>query len=303
MSLAAGTTIAGFGWAPMKKLVTLLAAASLLLAGCGGSRDSSTSQSSGAAPPARGTVKVLYAGSLVNLMEHDLGPAFAKATGYGYQGTGEGSLQLANEIKGKVKQGDVFISASLEADNSLMGAANGDWVSWFAVFGSAPLLIGYNPNSAFAHDLTTKPWDQVITENGFRMGGTDPKLDPKGNLAAKALDQAGIPMSSIQVFPEEQLAGRLQSGQLDAGFFYSSEATELKMPTVGLGAIKLGATYTVTVLKRAPNQDGAVGFVQFLLGDDGRTRMNKYGVQTQPVAVTGDTNVIPAALHGPLGVR
>jgi molybdate transport system substrate-binding protein len=286
----------------MRKLVTLLAALSLLLAGCGGSGGSGTPQSSGAEPQARGTVKVLYAGSLVNLMEHDLGPAFATVTGYGYQGTGEGSLQLANEIKGKVKQGDVFISASIEANNSLMGAANGDWVSWYAVFGSAPLLIGYNPKSAFAQDLTTKPWDQVITENGFRMGSTDPKLDPKGKLAAQALDQAGIPMSSIQVFPEEQLVGRLQAGQLDAGFFYSSEATELKMPTVGLGAIKLSSTYTVTVLKGAPNQDGAVGFVQFLLGDAGRTLMDKYGVQTQQVAVTGDANVIPAALHGPLGV-
>ena len=35
---------------------------------------------------AAATVKVLYAGSLVNLMEHGVGPAFDKATGNQFQG-------------------------------------------------------------------------------------------------------------------------------------------------------------------------------------------------------------------------
>jgi len=32
------------------------------------------------------------------------------------------------------------------------------------------------------------------------------------------------------VLPEETLVGRLQSGQLDAGFFYSTETSDLKIP-------------------------------------------------------------------------
>jgi len=76
----------------------------------------------------------------------------------------------------------------------------------------------------------------VITESGFKMGSTDPKLDPKGKLAAQALTAVGLTASAVQVFPEEQLVGRLQAGQLDAGFFYSSESTELKIPTVTLAA-------------------------------------------------------------------
>ena len=49
------------------------------------------------------------------------------ATGGTFEGTGAGSTQLVQEIKGKVKQADVFISASTDANTGLMGAANGDW--------------------------------------------------------------------------------------------------------------------------------------------------------------------------------
>jgi molybdate/tungstate transport system substrate-binding protein len=39
-----------------------------------------------AAASAEGTVNVLYAGSLVNLMERGVGPAFSKATGEQFRG-------------------------------------------------------------------------------------------------------------------------------------------------------------------------------------------------------------------------
>ena len=58
------------------------------------------------------TVNVLYAGSLVNLMEHGIGPAFEKASGDKFQGFAGGSNGLANQIKGKLRRGDVFISAN-----------------------------------------------------------------------------------------------------------------------------------------------------------------------------------------------
>jgi molybdate/tungstate transport system substrate-binding protein len=58
------------------------------------------------------TVNVLYAGSLVNLMERSIGPAFEKATGEHFRGYAAGSNKIANEIKGKLRRGDVFISAA-----------------------------------------------------------------------------------------------------------------------------------------------------------------------------------------------
>ena len=72
--------------------------------------------------------------SLVNLMERGIGPAFEKATGNRFQGYGGGSNGLANQIKGKLRQGDVFISAIPKVNDDLMGASNGDWVNWFIAF-------------------------------------------------------------------------------------------------------------------------------------------------------------------------
>ena len=66
-------------------------------------------------------VNVLYAGSLVNLMEHGIGPAFDKATGDNFRGFGGGSNGLANQIKGKLRRGDVFVSANPVVNDALMG--------------------------------------------------------------------------------------------------------------------------------------------------------------------------------------
>src|SRR5580698_1428003 len=101
------------------------------------------------------TVNVLYAGSLVNLMERSVGPAFEKETGLHFQGYAAGSNKIANEIKGKLRRGDVFISASPKVNTSLMGAANGDHVTWYVTFAESPLMIGYNPRSKFAADFKT----------------------------------------------------------------------------------------------------------------------------------------------------
>jgi len=291
-----------------KSVVPVLVAGAVLLAGCGGGSNSSgggtPTTSSAPSITASGKVQVLYAGSLANLMEHDIGPAFATATGAQYEGTAAGSTQLVTEIKGKVKQADVFISASKDANTGLMGASNGGWEDWYATFATAPLVIGYNANSKFAADLKSKPWQQVIAESGFRMGSTDPKLDPKGKLAAQALTQAGLPVSTVEVFPEEQLVGRLQAGQLDAGFFYTSEAAEVGIPTIQLGSdYHLAATYTVSVLNNAPNSAGGIGFVRYLFSPPGLTFMKKHGLALLPIVVTGTKTDVPSALDSALGVK
>ena len=140
-------------------------------------------------------MNVLYAGFLVTLMQKQVGPGFQTASGYTVTGFSAGSKDLATEIKGKVHQGDVFISASPTVNTTLEGAANGNWVSWYATFATSPLVIGYNANSKFAADLKSKPWYEVITEPGFKLGFTDPKTDPKGVLAAEALTDTAKKMN------------------------------------------------------------------------------------------------------------
>lgn len=270
---------------------------SVVLAGCGSSGQTTS------------TVNVLYAGSLVHLMEQQIGPGFQSATGNTFTGFGAGSTALVAQIKGKVHRGDIFISASPKANLSLQGAANGKWETWYISFASAGLVLAYNPNSKFAHDLTTKPWYQVITEHGFRLGTTDPATDPKGKLAAEALKRTaktknlpalkGLATDSANFFPEETLIGRLQAGQLDAGFFYTSEAKAAGLTTVPLTGVKLKATYTITILANAPHQAAAEAFINYLLGPEGQAALKQDGFKLiLPVKVTGSG--VPKALSSVL---
>jgi molybdate/tungstate transport system substrate-binding protein len=253
-------------------------------------------------------VNVLYAGSLVNLMEHGVGSAFNKSTGDQFRGYAGGSVALANQIRGKLRRGDVFISANPKVNSALMGATNGDWVNWYIAFAQSPLVIGYNASSKFAADFKTKPWYQVLMEPGINIGRTDPKLDPKGTLTLALMRQAesfykspglaqkvlGAPDNPAQVLPEESLIGRLQSDQLDVGFFYSTETADAKIPSLSLPpAIAPKAVYTVTILRDAPDSAGAKRFVAFLLGGDGRELLKEHGLTLQKLAVAGDANAVP----------
>jgi len=258
------------------------------------------------------TVNVLYAGSLVNLMERSVGPAFEKATGLQFRGYAAGSNKIANEIKGKLRRGDVFISASPKVNQSLMGADNGDHVSWYVNFAQSPLMIGYNPKSKFAADFKTKRWDQVLQEPGIRIGRTDPKLDPKGAFTVEMMTKAaelyhqpdlvektlGAAENPEQVLPEETLVGRLQSGQLDAGFFYSTETSDLKIPALQPAPeLQAKASYTLAILNDAPNSTGAARFVDFLLSAEGRALLKQHGVDVIKPAVTGNGQAVPPSVQ------
>ena len=257
-------------------------------------------------------VDVLYAGSLVNLMEHGVGPAFDKASDDTFRGFGGGSNGLANQIKGKLRRADVFVSASPKVNNGLMGSANGDWVTWYITFAKSPLVIGYNANSKFAEDLKTKPWYEVLREPGIKIGRTDAKLDPKGALTVELLDKAeqvyhqpglaqavlGAPGNPEQVRPEENLVGRLQSGQIDAGFFYSTETSDLEIPAIPLPPdVALSAVYTVTIVRDATDTAAASRFVDFLLSAPGQAIMKQHGLDTVTPTVTGDAEKVPPAIH------
>jgi molybdate/tungstate transport system substrate-binding protein len=262
-----------------RALVPLAAALSVVAVAPGPAAEAATGS---------GPVDVLYAGSLVDIMMNQVGPAFDKATGYNFVGFSGGSSELASDIKGKLRPVDVFVSASASVDSTLMGKANGDWVSSYKDVGRTYLEIGYNPKSKFAAQLKSKPWYDVIGEPGFRIGRTDPATDPKGVLADQALNGAAVKYhqpalkteasETSDVFPEESLVGRLQSGELDAGFFYAVEAQAAHIPTVPLTGYPLYATYTVALVNHAPHPAGAASFIAFLTGPKGKQILSKDGL-------------------------
>ncbi len=310
MARATIGTDSGRAWVPAGSVA--LAAALVALAGCWlAARPASASSTARLA--GRDTVSTLFAGSLVDYMEHDLGPAFQAADGYSFEGFGGGSTELANEIKGGVRQGDVFLSASATADRSLEGRQNGNWVSWFSTFMASPLVLAYNPQSSFGAELRKGvPWYKVLTQSGIRVGRTDPKLDPKGVLTSEAIAAAARKLhdpalagalASFEVFPETSLVGRLQSGQLDAGFFYAVEAKTAKLATVSLNPVYKYADYTVTILNRAHDPAGAAALVRYLLNADRTYTLKKNGLNPIKPQFTGSRSAVPAGLRSLVGAH
>jgi molybdate/tungstate transport system substrate-binding protein len=287
----------------MSALALILVGVALLVSGCGSSSNASSATSGK-------PVSVIFAGSLADLMENDIGPGFRKASGYGFQGYGGGSGEDAKQIKGKIRQADVFVSASAEADSELQGSANGGWVSWYSTFATTPLVLGYDPSSKFGKELAAgKPWYEVLTEPGIAVGRTDPKLDPKGALTVKAVENAaqlGDPalakkLVSFPVFPETTLVGRLQSGQLDAGFFYAIEANVAHIHTVSLAPVSETAAYTVTILNHARQQAGAEAFVRYLLADSRAPTLTGSGLNPLAPKLTGQAAAVPSGVRGAVG--
>ncbi|MDA8295694.1 MAG: extracellular solute-binding protein [Actinomycetota bacterium] len=268
---------------------------------------SSEMGAAGASRP-REPLAVLYAGSLLDLMQNHIDPAFLRATGDTVNGTAGGSNELAHEIAAGTERADVFISASPSVNALLEGPRGGGFVSWYATFATSRLLLAYNPHSRFARALRTRPWWKVVTDHGFLLGRTDPSTDPKGKLALDALAQAArqhhdralsaLARSTQEVFPEQTLVGRLQAGQLDAGFFYGVEAKAAGLPTVALRGIDRSASYTLTVLNRAPDRAAAERFVVFLLGSAGHKLLSANGLQ-----IVRHPRVVGTSAAVPKGVR
>lgn len=217
-------------------------------------------EASAAAAP----VRVLYAGSLVNVFERDLGPAFTRRSGIPVLGRAGGSTALAHLIRDGLVPADVFVSADPTVNQILAPRTGTPSVRWFLTFGSTSMVIAYAAGSRFAPALHQaidpgpagaadparqgRAWFRVLGSPGLRLGRTDPTLDPKGyrtlfvlRLAERYYHQPGLAERLLgteenpsQIFPEEALLGRLASGQLDAGFFYLVEAIAQRLPYLAL---------------------------------------------------------------------
>jgi molybdate/tungstate transport system substrate-binding protein len=290
-----------------------LACIGLAAAGCSSSASSSSSASAATSPSAAasasttasGDVYVFSAGSLDTLLTKSVGPAFHSATGYTLVDTSHGSGALEASIKDKTAVADVFLSASPADDAGLMGAANGDWVSWYGAFAASPEVLGYYPKSKFAKDLTTMPWYKVIALPGFRLGRTDPTQDPGGVLAAAALNQTAaaqklpalktLATEQSDVYAENPEEADIQTGQLDAAFMYEADANSQGSPFVKLTGTNLAGNYTIALIKNAPHEAAAEAFIKFLLGPAGQAEMKADNFEiVSPAKLTGSG--VPSSL-------
>lgn len=251
----------------------------------------------GVTPPRPGPVVVDYAGSLVTPMEGPVAAALKRDLGYDFQGEAKGSKALAILIRDGVRMPDVFISAdaslvTMLADKGLIASST--------TFGSAQLGLGYTKASRFAAtfdsvrtgrgDLTS-----ALATPGLRIARTDPALDPKGERTVRATAMfagqkaaaqiLGAADNPAQVFPEEDLLVRLETGSADVGFVYSTEAKARNLsfiPLPGKASLSDEITYTVAILKHAPHPAAAGAFAAYVLRGNGRRILQDAGITYFP---------------------
>jgi molybdate/tungstate transport system substrate-binding protein len=237
----------------------------LATAGCG------SSNPPGPDKPA-GTANVVYASSLQFLNSKVAGPAFTKAAGYAYSGTGASSGELAAEIAAGEIHPDVF--ESVGADN--ITPLEPKFTKWYVQYAGTSMVVAYNPASKYASRFKAiasgkEPLKDLFTlleTPGLKLGRTDPNIDPQGrdfiymlelaqsyyhlpsDTVTRILGTASLgSASSPQIFAESSLDSTLQSGQLDAASAFITQAVELHLdyiplpPAISLGDAALAAQY------------------------------------------------------------
>jgi molybdate/tungstate transport system substrate-binding protein len=246
-----------------------------------------------------GTVQVAYAGSLVATMEGPMKAALRERTGLNLSGEAKGSRALANLISAGLRSPDVFISA----DPALIAKLKAlRLVRSSVVFGSARMVVAYSaksPHRALFERVAAGKASilDVLGDPGVRVGRTDPQLDPKGARTIRALQLLGGHFrdaakaqaieAKAETFPEEDLAVRVESGEVDAGFFYSTEIPGRSLQAVELPSdanLSHDIAYALAVMQHAPNPRGAETFARFVLNGTGKAILEKAGVRyfTQP---------------------
>jgi molybdate/tungstate transport system substrate-binding protein len=244
------------------RLGALLGITCLTLTAAACSSSSSSSTPSSTKPS--GTASVAYASSLEYLNEKVAGPAFTKATGYAYSGRSGASGELESDIAAKEISPNVFESVGGDNITPLFPK----FTKWYVQYAGTSIVVAYNPKSKYASQFKafadgTKPLKDLfplMETPGFKLGRTDPNIDPQGRSFIYMLQLAqshyNLPSNTVskilgtsnwadpnspQIYSEASLDATLQSGQLDASSAYITQAVELHLPYIKLPpAINLG---------------------------------------------------------------
>ena len=237
-----------------------------------------------------GTVTVLYAGSLVTPMEGPVKAALQKQ-GIDFQGEPGGSKALAHLIAAGIRSPDVFISV----DPALV-VQLGSLVASATTFAGTSLGVAWTPHSRYAalFDRAADggtPLEDALETPGLRIGRTDPLLDPKGQYTIEGVTMwlgvdgarqlLGPDENPSQIFPEQDLLARVDTGQADVGFFYRTEAVARGyrfVPLPGKAALTDRITYTLAIMKGAAHPRQAKAFSDFILSGPGRAILERAGI-------------------------
>ena len=114
---------------------------------------------------------------------------------------------------------------------------------------------------------------EALADPALLVGVCAPQV-PCGRYAREVLDEAGVDASLDTEEPDvRSLAGKLASGELDAGLVYATDVAAMpdRLVTVPLPVgVDVRAEYPIAVVADTDHQDGARRFIDFVASPDGQ---------------------------------
>ena len=228
-------------------------------------------------PAFAGEILVSAAASLTNAFK-DLATQYEAA----HPGTrvlttfGSSDVVLRQIVEGA--PADVFASADQTAMDKAVDAKAVDAATRVNFARNEVVLIVPADNP---HQIASL--DDLKKAEVTRIALGNPASVPVGRYTQAALEQAGAwdTVQSHEVLGENvrQVLSYVERGEVDAGFVYATDAAIMQDKVKVVLAVDTPepVSYPVALVQRDGRAAEAVGFLQYLLSDEGQTVLSRYG--------------------------
>ena len=170
---------------------------------------------SGCGPKTKTPVRVFFAGSLIVPFDALEKAYEAEHPDIDIQTEGHGSIQVIRHVTDIHELIDVVVTADYSLVPMLMYAStvpdtDQPYADWYIRFATNRLALAYRPDSAYADEITSENWYDVIARPGVTVGIADPRFDACGYRALMAFQLAENATGQPTVF-EDALMGRFRT--------------------------------------------------------------------------------------------
>jgi len=217
---------------------------------------------------------------------------------------GAGSATTIRKVTELGKECGVIGSADYSLIPKLMYP---DFADWYIIFASNQMCLTYTDSSAFADEVNSDNWYDILQEEGVTYGRSDPDQDPCGyrtlmvwQLAEIHYDAAGLYDSLFEAEGDLTRALPSEINLADVSFsdFYAQAEVGIAGAEPGETITMIGKpiVYGVTIPSNFQRMDLAIAWVDFLLSSEGVAIMEANGQPPITPAVTDNIDNLPEEL-------
>jgi len=201
---------------------------SLLCAGCLSQEESVPEAQEETVSEEEITLKVFHAGSLTSPLEKikaEFEKDFPHVT---VQLEPAGSVKCVNKITEIGLEADVLASADYSLIPSMMVP---DFARWYLTFAKNEMVLTYSDSSAYADEITTENWYQILQNEDVTWGFSNPNLDPCGYRTPMVIQLAELLCGDDQIFETLVCSQTAITVTEDSGVFKISTPEDLSPNT------------------------------------------------------------------------